>query len=297
MNTERAIQASPLPELAGSQISDEEFRRFQQLIYSHAGIALSPSKKALLEARLTKRLRELGLKSFTDYYEYVVTNADGAELIELLDRVSTNETHFFREPRQFEFLERQVFPVWTARAASGMKDRRIRIWSAGCSTGEEPFSLAMLLRDHFPITAGWDIEILATDLSSRALTAAQKAEWSIAKANEIPNDYLRRFMLRGVGTQVGKMKAGPEIISLVRFQRLNLNDDSYSLAGRFDAIFCRNVLIYFDIRSRRRVIEHLLDSLVPEGFLFVGHAESLSTVTERARHVTPTVYVRVECDL
>jgi chemotaxis protein methyltransferase CheR len=296
MTIERVMDIPQLPELVNSQISDDEFDLFRELIYRHAGIALSRSKKALLEARLTKRLRELGLKSFADYYECVMHNGDGAELVQLLDRVSTNETHFFREPRQFDFLEQQLFPLWRAQADTAMRARSIRVWSAGCSTGEEPYSLAMLLTDHFSPSAGWQVDILATDLSSRALNAAQNAAWPIAKANEIPQEYLKRFMLRGVGTQAGKMKAGPEIVSLVRFQRLNLNDDSYLISGRFDAIFCRNVLIYFDIQSRRRVIERLLDYLAPGGFLFVGHAESLNGVTERACHVAPTVYTHTDND-
>lgn len=290
MNAERAIENQLLAEPVSSQISDSEFRLFRELIYRHAGIALARSKKALLEARLAKRLRELGLRSFTDYYERVVNNPDGAELVQLLDRISTNETHFFREPRQFEFLEQQVFPLWTAQAVKGLKERHIRIWSAGCSTGEEPYSLAMLLQDRFSIASGWEIEILATDISTRALNAARMAEWPIAKAEEIPEEFLKRFMLQGTGAQTGKMKAGPEIVSRVHFERLNLNDDTYPVSGRFDAIFCRNVLIYFDAPSRRRAIERLLDFLTPAGFLFVGHAETLNGLTDRARHVMPTVY-------
>ncbi len=266
MSGEPMIQSPLLLESATAQISDSEFGRFRELIYRHAGIALAPSKKALLEARLAKRLRELGLSSFTDYFDLVMNNPEGTELIQLLDRISTNETHFFREPKQFEFLEQRVFPVWTAQASVGSRTRRIRAWSAGCSTGEEPYSLAMLLQNHFSSTFGWKIEIMATDLSTRALKAAQRAEWPITKANEIPQEYLKRFMLRGVGTQTGKMKAGPEIASLIRFERLNLNDQTYPLAGMFDAIFCRNVLIYFDVQSRRRVIERLLDYLAPAGF-------------------------------
>ncbi len=271
-------------------VTDKEFGLFQKLIYEKAGIYLAAPKRALVDSRLTKRIRELGLDSFAAYYHHVVEDRDGAELIQLLDRISTNETHFFREPRQFEFLGNRIVADWTAEAAAGMRSRRIFVWSAGCSTGEEPYSLAMVLQDHFPPSAGWEIEILATDLSNRALDCARAAIWPIAKAEEIPQQYLQRFMLKGIGAQAGKMKMTPEIRSMVRFERLNLNDDVYPVSGSFDLILCRNVLIYFDNPSRMRVIHRLLNHLAPSGYLFVGHAESLNGITDRVRPVMPTVY-------
>jgi chemotaxis protein methyltransferase CheR len=273
-------------------ISDREFSRYRKLIYGKAGICLSPTKKAFLEARLTRRIRELGMDSFHAYYQYVTQDQNGNELAQLLDRISTNETHFFREPRQFEFLEQQVFPDWQTHGDSGLRPRRIRVWSAGCSTGEEPYSLAMILLDHFPRGSGWEIEIIATDLSSRALKSARKAIWSIVKAKEIPQSYLKRFMLKGTGSQQAYMKAGAEIQAIIRFQQLNLNDDHYAVPEPFDLIFCRNVLIYFDAASRTRVVYRLVNHLAPGGFLLVGHAESLNGVSDRIRHVRPTIYVQ-----
>jgi chemotaxis protein methyltransferase CheR len=274
-------------------ISDREFSLYRKLIYSEAGICLSPTKKAFLEARLNRRIRELGMDSFQAYYQYVTQNQNGGELAQLLDRVSTNETHFFREPRQFEFLEQQILPNWKDEGSTGSRPQRIRVWSAGCSTGEEPYSLAMMLLDHFPRGSGWEIEIIATDLSSRALKSARKAIWSIAKAREIPQSYLKRFMRKGTGSQQAYMKAGAEIQAIIRFQHLNLNDEHYAMTGPFDLIFCRNVLIYFDVESRARVIDRLVNYLAPTGFLLVGHAESLSGVSDRIRHVKPTIYVQV----
>jgi chemotaxis protein methyltransferase CheR len=282
---------SPTAALGIKPLSEQEFVLFQKLIYGKAGIYLSPGKKALLEARLTGRIRQLGGKSFGEYFHQVVNDPEGTELIQLLDRIATNETHFFREPRQFEFLEQQIFPRWAEMGAAGLRARLIRVWSAGCSSGEEPYSIAMTLLDHFPPSAGWRAEILATDLSSRVLDSARKAVWPIAKSVEIPQGYLKRFMLKGSGAQAGNMKAGPEILSVVRFERLNLNDDLYSAGARFDVIFCRNVLIYFDAQSRRRVIERLLNQLAPSGYFFVGHAETLNGVTERVRSIMPTIYV------
>ncbi len=281
----------PTADLGIKPLSEREFSLFQKLIYGKAGIYLSPAKKALLEARLTGRIRQLGGKSFGEYFHQVVDDPEGTELIQLLDRISTNETHFFREPRQFEFLEQRVFPRWTEQVAAGLRPRHIRVWSAGCSTGEEPYSIAMTLLDHFPPSAGWQVEILATDLSTRVLGSARKAVWPIAKSTEIPPAYLKRFMLKGSGSQAGNMKAGPEILSVIRFERLNLNDECYSVGAHFDLIFCRNVLIYFDTDSRGRVIERLLDRLAPSGYFFVGHAETLNGVTERMRPIKPTIYV------
>lgn len=271
-------------------ISESEFCLFQELIYRSAGIHLSAAKKGLLEARLIKRIRELGLESFSAYHEYLNRQGDGAELGELLDRIATNETHFFREPRQFEFLVEKIFRQWREEAANSARPNNIRVWSAGCATGEEPYSVAMTLLDHFPAQAGWRIEILATDLSSRALRAARAAVWPIAKAKEIPPGYLKRFMLRGSGSQQGNMKAGPEIIGAVRFAPLNLHDLVYPPTGLFDLILCRNVLIYFDALARAAVIERLVDRLAPGGYLFIGHAESLAGMNERVRYVAPTVY-------
>ncbi len=271
-------------------LTEQEFSRFQRLIYRTAGIQLAPHKKALLEARLSRHVRELGFESFDAYYKHVVTANHDDELMHMLDRVSTNETHFFREPRQFEFLEQRIFAEWHEKAATGLKPKRLRLWSAGCSSGEEAYSIAMVLLDHFPPHNGWALEILATDLSTRALDKAHAGVWPIVKAQEIPEKYLKRYMLRGAGAQEGQMKAGAEIRSLIHFERLNLNDQRYPITGRFDAIFCRNVLIYFDAPSRTPVIDRLIDRLMPSGYLFIGHAESLSGTTERVCHVTPTVY-------
>jgi chemotaxis protein methyltransferase CheR len=274
-------------------ISDREFRLFQKLIEEHAGIFLSPVKKALLEARLNKRIRELGLASFSDYYARLVEGRSGHELVDMLDRITTNETQFFRESRQFDFLSRLVVNDWTAQADAGFRQRQIRIWSAGCSTGEEPYSLAMILWKHFPPSAGWEIEILATDISTRVLDRARQGIWPIEKARDIPLEHLKRFMLRGMGKHEGKMKAGAEIRSMIRFERLNLNDDVYPVTSLFDLILCRNVLIYFDPERRARIVDRLLEQLAPAGFFFVGHAERLNGLTNKALSILPTIYVRV----
>ena len=267
-------------------VSDRDFLRFQGLIHREAGIWLAPVKKALLVGRLAKRLRELALESYGDYYERVTE--DEAERIRMLDCICTNEMHFFREPRHFEFLAESVFPAWRDEADAGRRARRIRVWSAACSTGEEPYTLAMVLLTAFP--AGWELEVLATDLSTKVLDRAAAGLWAIEKAEEIPDDHLKSFMLKGFGEQEGLMKAGAEIRAIVRFARVNLVGDSWPAGPPFDLVFCRNVLIYFDRQAKIGVVERLVDRLDPRGYLFLGHAESLGGFTTKARPVLPTVY-------
>jgi len=273
---------------ASFALGEREFTGYQRLVYREAGIWLSSAKKALLMGRLSRRLRELGGLSYGAYLRRV--EVDAAERVRMLDALCTHETHFFREPKHFELLEREVLPLWRARGDTGSgQGRRVRVWSAGCSSGEEPFTLAMVLRHHLPAQEGWEIDILATDLSTRVLERACQATWPVDKAGEIPKHYLRAYMLKGTCSQEGKMKAGPELRSLVRFQRVNLNDGQ-GLSGRFDLIFCRNVLIYFDAASKARAVERLLGHLSPDGLLFLGHSESLAGLGWRVRTVMPTVY-------
>lgn len=276
-------------EILSPQLSDREFARFQKLILERTGIFLAPVKKALLLGRLGSRLRRFGMTRFADYFELVTH--DEAELVEMLDRVCTNETHFFRDPRQFEFLRSVLVPEWQRLAASGARDRAIRIWSAACSSGEEPYSLAMTLKNELDeCRPPWRIEILATDLSTRILEQARDGIWSAEKGSAIPASLLRKYMLRGVRSQAGKFKAAPELRDVVRFERLNLIDGIDAAPGGFDAIFCRNVLIYFDAEGRRRVLSRLLERLAPGGYLFLGQAETMNGCGERTRSAGPGAY-------
>jgi chemotaxis protein methyltransferase CheR len=268
------------------QVSDREFARFQSLIYRETGIYLSPVKRTLLAGRLCKRLRTFNLVRFSDYYELVEN--DVTEKEQMINCICTNETHFFREKRHYDFLETSAIPNWKARGAEGLLPRRLRVWSAGCSTGEEPFSVAMFLLDHFSVES-WDIEILASDISSRALAKAQSGMWPIGKSAELPERYRKNYMLKGTGAFADLMKAAPELCARVRFQRLNLNTDAYP-GGRFDLILCCNVLIYFDVESKRRVLDRMVQHLAPAGYLMLGHAETLNGVTDRLCAVAPTIY-------
>jgi chemotaxis protein methyltransferase CheR len=270
------------------EISERDFRSFQDLIYRDAGIWLPPAKTALLVGRLARRLRHHGLQSFKDYYDLIVRSPE--ERVQMFNAISTNETRFFREPQHFDLLKSGILPRWAQEADAGHRSRKIRVLSAGCSTGQEAYSLAMVLLDHCPSGSGWEIEIVATDLSTRALEIARAGIWPREKAAEIPPHYLKAFMLKGLADQAGKIKAGPEISSLIQFFRLNLNEPAYPLAGKFDLIFCRNVLIYFDARSREQAVRRLAGFLSANGYFFVGQAESLHSLNNIFKTVIPTVY-------
>ncbi|HET7434815.1 MAG TPA: protein-glutamate O-methyltransferase CheR, partial [Thermoanaerobaculia bacterium] len=207
------------------EITSREFALFQKFIHRRTGIHLPEAKKALVVARLSRRLRALELPDFAAYFERV--ERDHEEQTVMLDAICTNETRFFREPRQFEFLESSVLPAWRRGGDAGLRPKRVRAWSAACSTGEEPYSLAMLLRTHFPAASGWNIEIVASDISTKVLKTAREAVWPIERANDIPAGYRRAYMLRGVRGEEGKMRARPDVRSLIDFRSVNLNEDRY----------------------------------------------------------------------
>jgi chemotaxis protein methyltransferase CheR len=274
--------------------TEREFRRLAELIQDASGIALNGTKRALVMRRLSPRIRALGLDSIAEYTTHVGADATGRELIRLLDLIATNETHFFREPQHFEYLATQVFPAWTRAADAGDRGRDARVWSAACSTGQETYSLAMQMLACLPAEQGWRIDVLGSDISTTALATARSAEWPIGLAKEIPKHYLQRFMLKGMGHREGRMRAAREVRDVVRFARLNLNEEHYDVpgGGTFDLIFCRNVLIYFSPEGRAAVIDRIIDRLAPGGLLFVGHAESLHVHRDRLRALMPTVYTR-----
>jgi chemotaxis protein methyltransferase CheR len=283
---------------AGARViapSDAEFALFATLIEREAGIHLSESKKALLGSRLLARLRTLGMDSFGAYYRHVIHDHRD-ELVQLLDAICTNETHFFREPHHFDLLAQDLVPRWRADAREGRRERRVRVWSAGCSSGEEPYSLAILLGAALPASEGWRVEILATDLSTRVLAKAQAAVYPLDRLRDVPLAERRKAFLRGTGPQAGKIKIAPELRGLVRFERLNLTETSYPVPGGLDLVLCRNVLIYFGAELRRRVVTRLCALLAPGGHLFLGHAESLPPTGLPLKTRMPTVYERIADD-
>lgn len=275
-------------------ITDREFALFQSLIYEQAGIHLRPVKKALLVGRVSRRLRQLGLDSFLKYHRYL--KEEPKEIVKLLDLICTNETQFFREPKQFEYLEDVIIPRWIEMAKAGKRSRHIRIWSAGCSTGEEPYSIAMMLLYRLRPEDGWKIDIIASDLSTKVLDIARSGVWPIERSEHIPKKLLKKFMLRGVGPSDGVMKARPELARTINFRRVNLNSDRYPFHGLFDLVFCRNVLIYFDAASKKKVVEKLLDRMAFDGYLFLGHSEGLNGTVDQVRTVIPNVYSKADSE-
>ncbi len=272
-------------------LGEAEFGLYQKLVFREAGIHLGAVKQALVASRLLRRIRELGLTTYSAYYRRVVE--EKSELVLMLDAITTNETQFFREPQHFDLLAARLVPRWRGEAADGRRERQVTIWSAGCSTGEEPYSLAMTLLAALPPEHGWRVQILATDLSTRVLERARQGIFAAERTTAIPRPLLERFMLRGVGSQEGNVKVAPALEAAVTFRRLNLNHEPYGLTGTFDAVFCRNVFIYFDRATRDRIVEQMLEHLRPGGCFFVGHSESLGGVAG-LETLMPTVYRKPE---
>ena len=269
--------------------SDREFAQLAAFVEREAGLHLAPAKKPLLASRLLGRLRELALPTYGAYHRLVEQDAD--ERVRMIDALCTNETHFFREPHHFDFLARAVYPQLVEGARRGGRDRRLRVWSAGCSTGEEPYSVAISAVAALP--EGWQVEVLASDLSTRALARAEDAVYPAERLAEVPAHLRRRFFLRGVGPQAGRIRVAPEGRAPVRFARLNLADAAWDVPADRDLILCRNVLIYFRPELRARVIERLVAHLRPGGWLLLGHAESLPSSALPLRTRQPTVYQKV----
>jgi chemotaxis protein methyltransferase CheR len=273
-------------------ISPALYLKFQRLIHEEAGIWLGEAKSALLCGRLSRRLRALKMSSLEDYYEFVAQPHQEGERVAMIDAIATNETRFFRDPRHFEFLEQRVIPRWREEAQQGRRTKTVRLWSAGCSSGEEPYSLAMLLARHLPCDQGWSVQILATDISTKVLAHARLGIYNLTKSNDIPEPLLKDYMLKGIDQQDGQMKVMPQIQAMIEFDKLNLVHGPYPPEMYFDVVFCRNVLIYFDQPSKQKVIEHCTRCLAHNGFLFVGQAENLSTMKSQLRTLAPAIYAR-----
>jgi len=264
-------------------ITTEEFERFRGIIYDESGISLSDQKRTLLASRLTKRLRELGLETFSDYYEKVTGDPTREEFTRMLDLISTNKTDFFREPKHFDFLRDHILPGLA-------QEKRIRIWSSACSTGEEPYTIAMTLFEGVENPQQWAFKILASDLSTRVLAKAAAGVYDEERFRDVPPDVLRRHFLRGRGDSAGSFKVKPHLASLVQFRRINLMDDTFPIKTPLDLIFCRNVMIYFDRPTQQTLVNKFYRYLKPGGYLFIGHSESLQWVEHPFKTVAPTIY-------
>jgi chemotaxis protein methyltransferase CheR len=273
-----SLKTQTLPDL-----TETEFRLLSRLIYQQSGINLGDQKQPLMRARLAKRLRVLGLPTFRKYYDYVTRHDEGGkEMIQMLDAISTNLTEFFREPHHFTYLKNVLFPRLR-------REPSVRILCAGCSTGEEPYSVAIVARESFSDAAQIKVRITAGDISTRALARAEAGLYAIDRLRGIPMERLCSSFLRGTGSSEGLAAVAPEVKALIEFQHFNLMEP-LPYESHFDAVFCRNVAIYFDKKTQLEVFGRLARCLKPGGTLFLGHSESMASSNMGFRYVQPAVY-------
>lgn len=259
-------------------ITDEEFTRFREFIYEHAGIALSPQKRQLVAGRLLKRLNQCGLTRYSDYFDYVMSAADPAEKQRLVDSLTTNETYFFREPAHFDYLAGQILPACRGRA--------FRAWSAACSSGEEPYTIAMLLAEQL---GQGDWEVLGSDISQRMLQAGRTGLYPLSRTSGIPTALRSKYCLKGVRSQADHLLIDPRLKQRVQFAQINLKQPLAS-EPHYDVIFLRNVLIYFDLPTKRAIVERVTAQLKPGGHFFISHVESLQGVPHGLHQVGPSIF-------
>lgn len=286
--TATSRNAEPLAEREQEfEFTDSDFEFLRDIVTSHTGIMLDGHKRQLVYGRLTRRLRHLRIASFTQYCSYVEQHIDD-ELGELVNAITTNLTSFFRENHHFEHLAQHALPDRMRRNGA---NRRLRLWSAGCSTGEEPYSIAMTVAE--TLGAGlpdWDARILATDIDSQVLARAASGVYPDERIEGIEPARQRDWFRRGQGANAGRVKVSEDLQSLIVFRQLNLMDAAWPMRGPFDVIFCRNVVIYFDKPTQKRLFDRYADMLAPDGYLYVGHSESLHGTSERFKLIGRTIY-------
>lgn len=270
-------------------LSDKDFQRLSTFIEATSGIQMPLSKKSMLTARIQKRLRLLKLHSFTDYVDSVLDPHDTTqELIHFLDIVTTNKTDFFREPNHFTFLTETAMPT-LMKTGVGIS-RPLHIWSAPCSTGEEPYTMAMVIKEFAAQHNGYKANILGTDLSTRALQHAENAVYDMEKAEPVPLALKQNYMLKSKDRSTKQVRMKQEIRDMVRFQHLNFMDNEYRISNPMEIIFCRNCLIYFDRPTAEKIVNKLCRHLVPGGYLLIGHSETLNRLQVPVVQIAPTIY-------
>lgn len=267
------------------EFKQSEFDQIKNKIFNLTGISLTDAKKDMVYSRLSRRIRDLGLINFKQYCDLIAED-DSPELVNFINAITTNLTSFFREGHHFKFLVESALPDIMRR---NKETRRIRIWSAGCSTGEEPYSLAITLKEALPRKHSWDIKILATDLDTEVLAKAQKGVYDLDRINGLAEAQQKKWFSRGTDSQAGLVKVSDEVKSLISFKQLNLMAE-WPMKGPFDIIFCRNVVIYFDKPTQKVLFKRYADLLAKDRYLFVGHSESLLKVSTRFELIGNTIY-------
>ena len=271
----------------------DDFKRLSTFIYKEYGIKMPEIKKTMLQSRLHKRLRELNMLSYKDYVEYLFSKeGQQSEVIHMIDMVSTNKTDFFREPVHFDYLHSDVLP----ELLMGEKPNRlIKLWSAGCSSGEEPYTIAISLSEFAELNPGllFDFNIFATDISTRMLRTAAEAIYKEQRVEMLPINLKKRYLLRSKDRSNPTVRIIPDLRRRISFNRLNFMDNHYNVPENFDIIFCRNVLIYFDRETQEKVINKLCSKLRPNGFFFLGHSESITNFDVPLRQLKPTIFRKI----
>lgn len=274
-------------------LSETEFRKIASYIEKNVGIKMPPEKRLMMQSRLTSRLKALQLDSFKQYIDYVFSgkDTDNHEIIMMIDAMTTNLTEFFREPQHFDFMRNVALPEYAAQGRG-----KIKIWSAGCSTGQEPYTLSMVMSEFIrqnPTSSIRDYSVLATDISTKVLDKAASAIYPMDAVKGIPKQTMHQYFLKGKDPKNPSVRLKQEIRDRVNFMRLNFMDDDYGFRDTLQIIFCRNVLIYFDKTNQERVINQFLRYLEPGGYLFLGHSETIFGMTLPFRTVAPTVFQRI----
>jgi len=271
-------------------ISNSDFGRLRSFIYAQSGINLNVDKKTMLELRIKRRLKSLNLTSFSEYCEYLFGHqGQRDEIVHFLDVVTTNKTDFFREPDHFEFLTHTALPEAIARNGS---ERRVVVWSAGCSSGEEPYTLAIVMNEFGLTHPGFQFRVLATDISTTVLKKATLGIYSEETVRTVAPELRRRYFMRSRDRGSNQVRVVPELRHLVDFRRLNFKDSEYGMTEKVDMIFCRNVIIYFDRATQEQILRKLTQHLMPEGYCFVGHSETLHGMDLPLLPVAPALYRR-----
>jgi chemotaxis protein methyltransferase CheR len=269
-------------------LSERDFERISAVIHRHCGINLHDGKKELVRARIAKRLRLTGMKSFGQYVDFALADLNGAEFTTLVDSLSTNLTSFFRENQHFAFLSDRFLPELIARKHK-QNDNSIRAWSAGCSSGEEPYTIAMTLSEALGNAPRWDIRLLATDISTQVLAKATAGVYDKARVDSVPPALRGKYFAPRALNGQTMLAVVPKLRGMITFKYLNLMDP-WPFHGPFDFIFCRNVMIYFDKPTQARLVQRYHDVLAPGGILFTGHSESLTGINHQFRFVQATIY-------
>ncbi len=271
-------------------LADAEYEFLCKLIYEKSRINLGPDKRVLLTSRLSKRLQDLRMDGYGEYCALLRSTSGADELQMLIDRISTNHTHFFREQQHFDFLRDKFLPAW--QADPQLRGGTLRVWSAASSTGEEPYSLAIHLAEHHspPEKGAWKID--ASDISTRVLATAKQGIYDTERLKGVSTEQLRRHFQKGDGEWDGHYRVKPELRSRMQFHHLNLLEPPYPFSQPFHLIVCRNVMIYFDRPTQTDLVQHLADCLIPGGYLLVGHSESLSSIKHPLKLVQPAVYLK-----